>query len=311
MAYNIVDVSGNGTETAPDDWTFEGDLSDPGVEIVSGDFDPFFFIFPADEADTTYTYSPLSTTQWGSLIEADPDTGVFQFDIDRDAVIASGSDQSVTFTITGTTTGGSTATDTVTIDILICIARGTLVETAEGLRVVESLRTGDMVLTHGRGAQPVRWIGSRVLGRDALQATPALAPVRIDEGALAPGVPDRPLWVSPQHRVLISGWRAELMFGEDDVLVPAKSLVNGRTIHLEAAAEEVEYFHLLFERHEIIRTNGALTESLYPGPIGLDGVPPEARDELLLLFPELADARLATVRTCPRAREARALGALL
>lgn len=46
-------------------------------------------------------------------------------------------------------------------------------------------------------------------------------------------------------------------------------------------------FHFLFERHEIVRSNGAWTESLFTGPEALKAVGPAARREIAMLFPEI------------------------
>ena len=51
----------------------------------------------------------------------------------------------------------------------------------------------------------------------------------------------------------------------------------------------MDYFHLLFDRHEIVRSNGAETESLYTGAEALKSVGPAARAEIMDLFPELRE----------------------
>jgi len=61
-----------------------------------------------------------------------------------------------------------------------------------------------------------------------------LAPVRLRPGVLT-GL-ERDLVVSPQHRVMFNGYRAELLFGEREVLVPARHLVDG----VAARVEEME-----------------------------------------------------------------------
>ncbi len=49
----------------------------------------------------------------------------------------------------------------------------------------------------------------------------------------------------------------------------------------------IGYHHLLFDRHEIVRSNGAWTESLFTGPQALASLGPAARREIRAIFPEL------------------------
>ncbi len=128
-----------------------------------------------------------------------------------------------------------------------CFTRGTLIKTDQGERPIEELAAGDMVLTMDHGYQPIRWIGSTKRA-----ATGDLAPILIRKGALGN---DRDLRVSPQHRMLLQGWQAELLFGELEVLATAKSLLNDHSI-LRDEGGEVEYFHMLFDTHEIIWAEG-------------------------------------------------------
>jgi hypothetical protein len=100
----------------------------------------------------------------------------------------------------------------------------------------------------------------------ALQGNPQMRPIRIGAGAFGPNTPARDTWVSPQHMILISGASSALMFGQDEILVPAKKLVNRMTICVDSALREVEYLHLLFDRHEIICADGLWSESFLPGP---------------------------------------------
>lgn len=212
--------------------------------------------------------------------------------------------------ITGTNLSGSVGElsfdgfEKVTADI-ICFCRGTRIATATGERPVEDLRPGDLIVTLDHGLQPLRWAGgSRRL------AVGALAPVRIRAGALGNTADLR---VSPQHRLLVSGWQVGLLFAEDEVLVPAIALVNGTTVTRDEGGL-VDYFHLLFDRHEILMSDGAPSESFHPGDQGWQALDAAARDEILLLFPELADQRAsaaALARPCLRAFEGRALAALL
>ncbi len=183
---------------------------------------------------------------------------------------------------------------------LACFVAGTRIRTPQGERPIETLRVGDRVVTLDRGAQPVRWIGRR-----AVRGEGDFAPILIRKGAIGNR---RDLLVSPQHRMLVSGWRAELLFGESELLVAAKHLVNGRSI-LPAPCDEVEYVHLMFDRHEVILAEGAASESFHPGDFVLAG-DRALMVELTSLFPELRIGRAAdwpTARTVLRSYEAAAL----
>jgi hypothetical protein len=163
-------------------------------------------------------------------------------------------------------------------ETVVCFCRGTLIRTDAGDVPVEALAVGDRVLTLDNGYQEIRWIGvSKVSG------TGRLAPVCIRKHALGN---ERNLWVSQQHRMLISNWRTELLFGETEVLVPAKHLVDGVSIGI-LEIESVEYFHMLFDRHELVYGEGILSESFHPGQVGMGAVSEAAREEIFSLFPEL------------------------
>lgn len=182
-----------------------------------------------------------------------------------------------------------------------CFVAGTFIETPEGSCLVENLRAGDWVVTLDKGPQQVRWRGKR-----SVVGVGDFAPIRFAKGAMGN---DAPLLVSPQHRMLVEGWRAQLLFGEDEVLVAAKHLVNADTIHV-LPMREVSYHHFLFDGHEIVFANGAPSESFHPGETILDG-DVELRAEIAALFPELGEIGKGWDRTFARpvikSFEARAL----
>jgi len=159
-----------------------------------------------------------------------------------------------------------------------CFTPGTLLETPSGLRCIDDLVLGDPVTTMDNGVQHIRWIGRR-----KVRGQGDFAPIRFMPGAIGNA---RELRVSPQHRMLVRGWRAELVFGESEVLIAAKHLVNGDTIHI-APCDEVEYIHLCFDQHEVIFAEGVETESFHPGDYVL-GQDRALMAELSHLFPELA-----------------------
>ena len=69
---------------------------------------------------------------------------------------------------------------------------------------------------------------------------------------------------------------------------PSIKLIELPGIFVDETIESVEYFHLLFDRHEIIYAEGAPTESLFTGPEALKSLSPEAREEILTILPEVA-----------------------
>jgi len=166
--------------------------------------------------------------------------------------------------------------------VIVCFVRGTKIATPTGEVLIEDIVIGDRVLTADSGTQIVRWTGSK-----KLKPSGAFTPIRIKAGALGNEAPNQDLLVSPAHRMLISGWRAEVLFGEPEYLVAAKDLVNDSTILVAHDLAEVEYFHILFDKHEIVTSNGTPSESFHPNADALSSLSKEARAELFALFPEL------------------------
>ncbi|MEM7237322.1 MAG: Hint domain-containing protein [Pseudomonadota bacterium] len=191
-----------------------------------------------------------------------------------------------------------------------CFSSGTLIATPAGPRAVEEIDVGDRVLTRDHGVQTVRWAGGRRFDRRTLAHNPHLVPIRIRAGALGDRCPERDLIVSPQHRMALSGWRVELLFGDCEVLVSAKSLVNDLTICPDQAADGVEYRHLLFDQHEIIVAEGAETESFHPGETAMSTLEADVQAEILEIFPELSEGIMTygpTARPVLRRYEAASL----
>jgi Hint domain len=174
---------------------------------------------------------------------------------------------------------GVTDVGFVTGDVIPCFVAGTRIDTRRGPVRVEDVGLGDLVRTLDNGWQPVRWRGARTVA-----STGSFAAVLIpsgmfgDHGALA---------VSPQHRLFLGGWRAELACGEAEVLVKAIHLVRAGHLQQDRSGRPVTYHHLLFDRHQIIRAEGLWSESYHPGPATLANHDPATHTELLTLFPGL------------------------
>lgn len=144
-----------------------------------------------------------------------------------------------------------------------CFTRGSRLLTPSGYCAIEDLALGDLVTTMDHGAQPIRWIGLRRFPAAVLQARAEFRPILVRKDAFGAGLPDKDLRLSPQHRVLIGDWQAQLLFGEDEILVPIKKLSNDRSVIVDHDIEEVEYYHVLLDQHEVMFCEGLPCESLF------------------------------------------------
>lgn len=191
---------------------------------------------------------------------------------------------------------GATKSEAPKSDATVCFVRGTHIKTIAGERPVEALSVNDLILTMDTGYQPIRWIGSRTLDGHDLAAKPGLRPIRIRAGALAPGLPTRDLIVSPNHRILSRSKIARNMFGFPEVLVAAKDLVFLGGVAIADDLDAVEYWHFMFDRHQVVYAEGSAAESLLASSEALAAIPPEALRELFEIMPELSrmDSRIKT-----------------
>lgn len=193
---------------------------------------------------------------------------------------------------------------------IVCFGRGTLIDTGAGRRrPVELLATGDAILTADNGLQPIRWIGSRTLSAEERAHHRHLWPVRIAAGALGRGLPDTPLFLSPQHRVLVRSRIARRMFGSDEVLVAVKHLVGLDGVRIVEAPQAVEYFHIMLGRHELLLAHNLACESLYLGDQAVTALGAAAVAEIGAILPGLQDpvAAMSPVRPLVRGRMGRKL----
>ena len=123
-------------------------------------------------------------------------------------------------------------------------------------------------------------------------------------------MPNRDLIVSPQHRMLISGARTALWFGDDEVFVPAIHLTCLDGVD-QLGSDPVTYVHFMFDKHHLVQGDGAWSESFQPGDLSLLGMDAAQRNEIVSLFPELhddcADRVYPAARPTLSGREARVL----
>lgn len=234
--------------------------------------------------NATITYIDGTTATYTAVLFQDVNGNAYlspEYSANADqAVLEAGAIRSITLdSLVGNSYSGMT-TSRENWDFVTCFVRGTRIETANGPVPVEQLAVGDLVRTVDDGLQALRWVGQR-----RVAAKGNFAPILFDKGALGNV---EPLRVSPQHRILLSGWRAELLYGQPEVLAAAKNLVNGDTIRREVGGE-VEYFHIMFEQHQLVYAAGIESESFHPGQMAWPALSSSARAEILTLFPELRE----------------------
>jgi len=175
----------------------------------------------------------------------------------------------------------------------VSFTRGTHITLSNGAqRRVEDLKVGDRVLTRDHGPQPVRWIGQQTT-----RAIGAFAPVVISEGALNNAAD---LILSPDHRLFIYQRHDAIGAGQAEVLVRARHLLNEETI-FQREGGYVEYFHLLFDEHEIIYAEGIPAESLMVTSHTLAALPEEMAHDVKHRFPEEAKRQHRGVEAEPDA----------
>ncbi len=166
-------------------------------------------------------------------------------------------------------------------DYITCFGEGTLIRTEVGDLPVEDLRVGTKVWTRDAGFQEVLWIG-----HTEVAAKGAYAPVVIEAGAIGNS---GTLVVSQQHRVLIDVPATEMLFGQAEVLVAAKHLCGMPGVSIRESGT-VRYTHFMFDRHHIVQSNGALTESFFLTKNSVSTLSSSQRSEILSLFPALQNA---------------------
>ncbi len=176
----------------------------------------------------------------------------------------------------------------------VCFAKGTRILTPEGERPVEFLEVGDLVETVDHGSKEIQMIIHREISFPEWKNDHK--PIEIKAGSLGDGLPRRTLCVSPQHRILIANTATREAFGNGEWLVPAKALTHLKGIRQKMGCRTVAYFHLVFDQHEVIFSEGAKTESMFPGPMATQSLSKDCQSELFKIFPELQSETVESAR---------------
>lgn len=139
------------------------------------------------------------------------------------------------------------------------IADGTPVETTGGPVPVERLRLGDMVVTATAGPQPVRWVGKR-----RVPALGGMRPVRLRAPFFGLS---RDILVAPAHKLRLGLAEVDDLVDDDEVLLPAGRLVDGRQALGESRRRLITYHQVLLDVHDCLLHDGLWAESMFAGTI--------------------------------------------
>lgn len=268
-------------------WAFQGDRVGNTVTPEN------FIAVIGNEADGTDSQTPnlsgtgLTTSLGAIIIDGDEDYMEFTTDgslsspVERDDLIAAIQDTSNWTTADGAGNNnpnpGGSGFDIV-IPAVVCFAAGTRILTTRGQVAIEDLEAGDLVVTRDHGLRPIRWIG-----RSEVAACAQRGPVLFDAGVLRN---TKPLSLSPQHRVLLCGWKAELLFGEREILVPAHAFLGQPGVSQQIRGW-VCYYHLLLDDHQVVFAENCPTESLFLGPMSLSSFSDSLLSDLRRSCPDL------------------------
>lgn len=145
---------------------------------------------------------------------------------------------------------------------------GTLVANQNGWVSVDTIAPGDMVLTFDNGMQRVAAKHTVTLKRAVVRLREAIT-MFVPNGALGNR---KDMNILPMQELIVESDRAEALFGDPFVLMPAYLLEGYKGIHKQNFDEDLQVFSLLFETEQIVHTNGgllALGQMLDDGQTGL------------------------------------------
>lgn len=168
----------------------------------------------------------------------------------------------ITLNIVGAKAAGYSLSDSSAGNLMYetCFLAGNMIATPDGLRAIETLNVGDRVSVFEKdsrktGTRTILWAGQKTVYTPS-SATLGTAtdrgafPVRILKDAFAPDTPSQDMLITPEHCLCLDGR-----------LVPARMLVNDRSIFYDRSFESYTYYHIETKDHCLIWANNVLTET--------------------------------------------------
>jgi hypothetical protein len=135
---------------------------------------------------------------------------------------------------------------------VVCFVAGTQIRTPQGERAIETLQPGDLIST-ANGVKPVKFVSRNTRHFNELLAV-GKSPIRVAASAFGAAGPTADLLMSPSHALCLEG-----------TLIEAAALLGHAGVSRvdEWQSQQLTYFNIELEQHELIWANGALTESYF------------------------------------------------
>ncbi len=139
------------------------------------------------------------------------------------------------------------------------LASGSLIDTPNGPRAIETLAPGDPVLTAEGAVKTVLHVASRQVPAFGL-----MRPLHLRAPFL--GL-TRDVILAPHQRLIMTGGEAEYLYGEDAVMIHARHLRHFHAAGWADCGPLVRYHAVLLDSHECLSVQGLWVESLFVGPL--------------------------------------------
>lgn len=172
--------------------------------------------------------------------------------------------------------------------VSIGLAGTSNVRTPCGDRHVANIRPGDLVVTRDNGLMPVRLVWSRSVSEAELAADPSLAPICLKPRAVGPMMPQKPLFIAGDHRILIPGYRLVDTPDTSSALIAAREIAGtSDAAFVDRTSSEFKFYNLVFDAQQVFNANGLPVESFLVSQGSLASVTTDVRKTLEESFPDL------------------------
>ncbi|MFS8366801.1 Hint domain-containing protein [Acetobacter oryzifermentans] len=160
----------------------------------------------------------------------------------------------ITHSLSGAYQVTNITTDGTYSDTFACFLKDSFIKTENGYVPVQDIVPGRMISVFMDGKEEqkeVVWAGTaRVVVNGNLPEDQAGYPVRVLKNSISENVPFKDMLITSEHCLFVEG-----------KFVPARMLVNGRSIYYDTSVTSYNYYHIETEKHSVIMADGMLTES--------------------------------------------------